>query len=94
MLLTFEPAQDGSQDVEGALELVEATAWDGPLAAVRTARTQVFRLLAQPEPVPLAAAAVAAEAGGQPMPQWAAGAGTMDENASYAALLTHTARGM
>lgn len=95
MLLTFEPAEDGSQDVEAAMELVEGTAWDGPLAAVRPARAQVFRLLSLPEPAPVAAAEGAAAGqqgdGGQ---QQNGAPPVQDDNASYSALLTHTLRGM
>lgn len=95
MLLTFEPAEDGSQDVEAVLELVEGTAWDGPLAAVRSARAQVFSLLVLPELVPAAAAeGAAAEQQGNSAHQGNGAAPVRDENASYSALLTHTARGM
>lgn len=96
MLLTFEPAENGSQDVEAALELVEGTAWDGPLAAVRPARAQVFRLLALPEPVPVAAGegAGTAQQDASEAQQNGTPAAAQDENASYASLLTHAARGM
>lgn len=99
MLLTFEPAADCSQDVEAAMELISATAWDGPLAAVRPARAQVFRLFGLPEPVALPAAAAAAEGSGRGGGQQnggpaAAAAAGVDENASYQALLTHNLRGL
>lgn len=95
LLLAWEPADDGSQDVDAAAELVLATPWDGPLAAVRPARAQVFRLMGLPEPVPAAPGGGAGgseqqEAGGAAAAQAAAA----DENASYQALLTHTQRGM
>lgn len=107
-LLTLEPAEEGGEggdaasgeDVEAALELVETTAWDGPLPAVRAARAQVFRLLRLPEPVPVggqaggAGGAGGAEAAQQQGAAARQGPATVDENASYAALLTHTARGM
>lgn len=93
MLLTFEPAEDGSQDVEAAMELVEGTAWDGPLAAVRPARAQVFRLLSLPEPVPVAAEGAATAQQGDGGQQNGAPP-VQDDNASYSALLTHTLRGM
>jgi len=57
MLLTLEPSEDGAQDVDAAAELVSATAWDGPLPAVRPARARVFQLMGLPEPVALPAAA-------------------------------------
>lgn len=93
MLLTFEPAEDGSQDVEAAMELVSATAWDGPLEGVRQARAQVFSCFGLPEPVAVVArpqsAQPAADAGASKP-----GGAAVDENASYQALLTHTLRGM
>ncbi|KAL4443777.1 hypothetical protein ABPG75_011514 [Micractinium tetrahymenae] len=101
MLLTLEPAEDGSQDVDAAAELVLATPWDGPLASARPARAEVFRLLGLPEPVAVGPAGSAAgSAGGSEQQEAATGlaaaqaAGTADENASYQALLTHALRGM
>ena len=81
------------------MELISATAWDGPLAAVRPARAQVFRLFGLPEPVALPAAAAAAEGSGRGGGQQnggpaAAAAAGVDENASYQALLTHNLRGL
>ena len=111
-LLTLEPAdaEDGAggggegasaEDVEAALELVEATAWDGPLPAVRAARAQVFSLLRLPEPVPVGGQAGgggggdgSSASGKQQAAAEARQGSAADENASYAALLTHTARGM
>ncbi len=86
MLLTFEPADDGSQDVEAAMELVSATAWDGPMDSVREARAQVFACLGLAAPVVAAQPAPAQQGNGV--------APSADENASYAALLSHTLRGM
>jgi hypothetical protein len=86
MLLTFEPADDGSQDVEAAMELVSATAWDGPMDCVREARAQVFACLGLAAPVVTAQPAPAQQGNGV--------APSADENASYAALLSHTLRGM
>lgn len=95
LLLTWEPADDGSQDADAAAELVLATPWDGPLAAVRPARAQVFSLMGLPEPVP---GAPGGGAGGRGQHEAAAGAAAQaaggDENASYQALLTHVQRGL
>lgn len=96
MLLTFEAADDGSQDVDAAAELVLRTPWDGALAEVRPARARVLRLMGLPEPVPAASGGSAGgseqqEAVASAAPAQAAGA---DENASYQALLTHALRGM
>lgn len=94
MLLTFEPAEDGSQDVEGAMALVEATAWDGPLAAVRPARAQVFRLLSLPEPTPVGQVGGGPEGAAAAAETAAAAGRRQDELASYQALLTHEVRGI
>jgi hypothetical protein len=79
------------------MELISATAWDGPLAAVRPARAQAFRLFGLPEPVALPPAAAAAEGGGGGSRRQNGGpavAAGVDENASYQALLTHNLRGL
>lgn len=94
LLLTFEPAADGSQDVEAAMEVVESTPWDGPLAALRPARAQLLRLLALPEPVAAGAAASASADAEAPAQQASGGTPAADENASYSALLLHAQRGM
>jgi hypothetical protein len=88
MLLVLAPAEDGSQDVDAAMELLSSTAWDGPLDAVRKARSQVFSCFGLAEPVTVTARPPSA--GGLVDTQIA----SADENASYAALLTHTQRGM
>lgn len=88
MLLVFTPAEDGSQDVDAAAELVSNTAWDGPLESVRQARSQVFACFGMPEPVTVSARP---PSGGAPAD---AGPHASDENASYAALLNHTLRGL
>ena len=90
LLLALEPDEGGTQDAEGAMALVEATAWDGPLAAARDARAQAFRLLGLPEPVAVGGGAAAAAAEQRAAAQQQA----VDENASYAALLTHAMRGL
>ncbi len=95
-LLAAEPDEAPGADLPAALDLLAATAWDGPAAAALAARDALYAPLGLPAP------AAAAEADGPPRGKAGGGAGGAllvtcvadDEGASYAALLADAQRGM
>ena len=84
-----EAEKPGGGDVEGAMEMLLETAWDGPLPAAKAARGRVFGLLRLPPPMPAAGSAPATGA-----PSLAAPRTATEDNESYAALIDRAARGL
>jgi hypothetical protein len=76
-------------DVDAAQELLSTVAWDGPLEAVRTARSQLYQCFGLPEPR-LIRKAAGAGAGGQQGGQQCPGG----EDVSYQSLIDRAMRGM
>jgi hypothetical protein len=102
-LLAAEPDDAPGADLAAALDLLAATAWDGPAAAALTARDGLYAPLGLPAPAPGAEAdrpprggggGARGKAGGGPGGALLVTCVADDERASYAALLADAQRGM
>lgn len=89
-LLGMEPEELPAGDLPAALDLLAATAWDGPAPAALAARDALYAPLGLPAPVQaLAHSSTTEKAGGE---VGAAVVTCRDEFATYGALLCNAGR--